>query len=62
MRTWSWSQVFGIWLHGEPLVWGLSLAALFHCLEPELKMAQLFKSEPFTSSSSSTTTTAATGM
>lgn len=32
---------FGIWRHGEPFLWGLSLAALFHflCLEPELNMA-----------------------
>lgn len=46
-----WSQDFGIWRHREPLVWGLSQAALFHvlCLKPEFSAAQLFKSEPFKS-------------
>lgn len=40
---------FGTWRLGEPLVWGLSLAVLFHflCLDLDLNIAQLFKSEPF---------------
>lgn len=40
---------FGIWRHGEPSVWGLSQAALFHFLSLKLgpTMAQFFKSEPF---------------
>ena len=51
MRMWPVESGFGIWRLGEPLVWGLSLAALFHCLclEPELNVAQLFKSMPFKS-------------